>query len=80
MQGRGPWRKPLHDAAFNPAPTPEEIEDWKRRNPDKEEDALVSKAKVTHCLKLDFHAILILVEEIVLGVPMMECNVVKHLQ
>ena len=54
--------------------------DVKRRNPDKEEDALVSKAKVTHCLKLDFHAILILVEEIVLGVPMMECNVVKHLQ
>jgi len=54
--------------------------DAKKRSPDKEEDAMVSKPKAKHCQKLDFHAILILLGEIVLGAPMMECNVVKHLQ
>ena len=46
--------------------------DAKKRSPDKEEDAMVSKPKAKHCQKLDFHAILILLGEIVLGAPMVK--------
>lgn len=46
--------------------------DAKKRSPDKEEDAMVSKQKAKHCQKLDFHAILILLGEIVLGAPMVK--------